>query len=440
MAALAAALAGTLSAPAFAQTGEQIVIVHNTYRTGPFSGSGIPVGDGVRDYFTMLNNRDGGIGGVRIAFEECETAYDTRRSVECWEQGKARGSVIYLPWSTGATLATIPRAHVDRIPIFSMAYGLSAAADGRVFPWVFNPPMTYWDGASVFLRYAAQREGGGLERLRGKTIGLVFLDAPFGREPIPLLEALAREHGFTIRQYPVAPTEMQNQSSLWLGIRRDRPDWILLQGWGAMNPTAVREAGRAGFPLDRLVGIWWAGGEDDARPAGAQGRGYSTINWHQVGTNFPVIQDIIRHVADRGQSLAPREKIGENLYNRGVYQAMLMAEAIRNAQRLSGRRVITGEDMRRGLEALNITAARWAELGAPDFAAPVRVTCEDHNGHFSGFVMQWDGTRWNRVTDWMEPLRDRVRPLIEDAARQYAASNQGWPQRSEACDQRASVQ
>ena len=31
---------------------------------------------------------------------------------------------------------------------------------------------------------------------------------------------------------------MQNQTSLWLDVRRDRPDWIYMQGWGAMNPTA----------------------------------------------------------------------------------------------------------------------------------------------------------------------------------------------------------
>jgi branched-chain amino acid transport system substrate-binding protein len=430
----AGAAAAGAAAPAAAQ--DTIAIVHNTYRTGPFSGSGIPAANGMRDYIMMLNARDGGIGGVRIAFEECETGYDTRRSVECWEQGRAKNSVVYVPWSTGATLATIPRAHIDKIPIFSMAYGLSASADGRVFPWVFNPPLTYWDGASVWMQYIAQREGG-LERLRGKTIGLVLLDAPFGREPIPVLEALARQYGFSLRTYPIPAAEMQNQSATWLAIRRDRVDWVLVQGWGAMNPTAVREAGRSGFPRDRVIGIWWAGGDDDARPAGPDGRGYLALNWHQVGANFPVIQDIVRHVVDRGQSMTERAKVGENLYNRGVYQGMLIAEAIRNAQRITGKRVINGEDMRRGLESLNITAQRWTELGAPDFAAPVRVTCDDHNGHHAAFVMQWDGEKWTRVSDWIQPDRARIRPMLEEAARQYATSNQGWPQRTEGCDVRS---
>jgi branched-chain amino acid transport system substrate-binding protein len=217
------ALAGLMSTSltgAWAQ--EQIYINHNTYRTGAFSGSGIPVADGVRDYLAMLNERDGGINGVKVVFEECETGYDTRKSVECYEQAKSKGTVAYMPWSTGATLAAIPRAHIDKIPILSMGYGLSASAVGENFPWVFIPPLTYWDGASAFIKYVAQKEGG-LDKLKGKTIGLVHLDAPFGKEPIPVLENLAKEHGFTLKLYPVPATEMQNQSSVWLSIRRDRP-------------------------------------------------------------------------------------------------------------------------------------------------------------------------------------------------------------------------
>jgi hypothetical protein len=103
---------------------------------------------------------------------------------------------------------------------------------------------------------------GGFDKLKGKTIGLVHLDAPYGKEPIPLFEALAKDYGFTLKLYPVPGAQMQNQTSLWLDVRRDRPDWIYLQGWGAMNPTALKEASKVGFPMSRLVGVWWAGGED----------------------------------------------------------------------------------------------------------------------------------------------------------------------------------
>ena len=74
---------------------------------------------------------------------------------------------------------------------------------------------------------------------------------------------------------------------------------------------------------------------------------------------------------DKGKSQVEKDKFAENFYNRGVYNSVLVAEAIRNAQKLSGKKVVTGEDVRRGLEALNISEARWKELGLPGFGAPI---------------------------------------------------------------------
>jgi branched-chain amino acid transport system substrate-binding protein len=339
---------------------------------------------------------------------------------------------MYNPWSTGATLAAIPRAHIDKIPILSMAYGLSASASGQTFPWVFNPPVTYWDGASVFVNYVAQKEGG-FDKLKGKTLGLVHLDAPFGKEPIPVLEALAKQHGFSLKLYPVAAQEMQNQSSTWLAIRRDRPDWIYMMGWGAMNPTGIREAARSGFPMDKFVSVWWPG-EDDIRPVGAQAKGFKVLTWHQVGQTYPAMQDIQKLVIDKGLTDTPRDKVGEHIYGKGIYEAVMISEAIRNAQQLTGKKVVTGEDVRRGLETLNITEARWKELGLEGFSAPLKLTCTDHNSDKGLFVLEWDGSKFVKASDVIRPDQDKVQPLVDDAAKSYATQNTGWPTRTEACD------
>ena len=433
---LGVALAATIGAPALvasSQAQEGIYIPLFSYRTGPFAGSGIHIANGMSDYLNLLNERDGGIGGVKLIVEECETGYDTKKGVECYEATKSKKPVINNPYSTGITLQLIPRAAVDKIPVLSMAYGLSASADGNTFPWVFNPPVTYWDGASVFVKYAANKEGG-FDKLKGKKLGLVHLDAPYGKEPIPLLEALAKEYGFELKLYPVPASEMQNQSSLWLNVRRDRPDWIYIQGWGAMNPTAVKEAVKINFPMNRLVGVWWSGGDDDARGGGDGAKGYSSLDFHMVGADFPVMQDIIKLVIDKGKSQTQKSTVGENLYNRGVYNSMLIAEAIRTAQRITGKKQVTGEDVRRGLENLDITAARWKEMGADGFAAPMKVSCGDHNGHHKVFIAEWDGKKWNKASDWIDPIKEKVRPLIEADAKKYAESNTGWPKRTEPCD------
>ena len=416
-----------------AQAENGIFVPLFTYRTGPFSGSGIPVANGLHDYLTMLNERDGGIGGERLIVQECEDGYDTQKGVQCYNSVKDRNPVVITPYSTGITEQLIPKAAVDKIPILSMAYGLSASADGNLFPWIFNPPDTYWDGASAFIRHAAEVEGG-TAKLKGKTIGLIYLDAPYGKEPIPLLQALAKDYGYTLKLYPVEASAMQDQDALWLDVRRDRPDWLYLQGWGAMNPTAVTEAAKNGFKMDHLVGVWWSGGDQDARPAGAGGKGYTTLDINAVGTDFPAIQDILKYVVDKGKSQTPKSQVGENLYNRAVMNAALIAEGIRTAQKLTGKKLIDGADMRRGLESLNISETRWKQLGLPGFAEPIHLSCSDHNGHDNVFLVQWDGTKWTKKSGSIAPIHDKVQPLIDSAAEQYVKANSGWPKRTEACE------
>jgi len=431
---LGAAAAGLIGASALvSQAAAETFIPLFTYRTGPFANSGIPIANGMHDYLMMLNERDGGINGSKIVIEECETGYKNEKGVECYESLKNKKPAVITPYSTGITLALIPKAGVDHIPVLSMAYGLSASAVGKDFPWIFNPPSTYWDGLSIALKYIGGKEGG-LDKLKGKTIGYIFFDGGYGREPLPLLHALAKDYGFNVKEYPVPPADMQNQSGIWLNVRRDRPNYMILWGWGAMNPTAVQEAAKTGFPLDHFIGVWWSGSEDDARPAGPAGKGYLSLNFNQVGPNFKSLQDIQKLVIDKGKSQTQKGKLGENFYNRGVMNAAVIAEAIRNAQKITGKKDITGEEMRRGLESLKITPERWAEIGLPGFAAPIDVTCDDHNGHGSAYVQQWDGTKWVKVSDWITPMKDKVIPLIDQAAADYVQKNAGWPKRTEACD------
>jgi branched-chain amino acid transport system substrate-binding protein len=425
-----ATLVGGAALPAFAQ--DSIYIPLFTYRTGPFAGSGTPIADGMHDYLRMLNERDGGIGGVKLVLEECETGYDTKKGVECYESVKGKNPVIVNPWSTGITLPLIPRASVDKIPILSMAYGLSASARGDIFPWVFNPPATYWDGLSMIVKYIGEKEGG-LDKLKGKKIGFLHLDASFGKEPIPLLQELSKELGFEVALYPVAAQDMQNQSSQWLNARRDRPDYMIMWGWGSMNGGAIKEAVRSGYPIDKFYSVWWPG-EDDARSGGAGAKGFKMLNWHAVGTNFPAIQDIQKHVVDKGLSKAQKDKVGELLYNRGIYNSLLIAEGIATAQKLTGKKAVTGEDVRRGMENIKLDPARLKELGLEGFTDQLVLSCSNHNGHRAAFMQEWDGTKWVKVSNPIEPMTDRVRGQLEAAAKDYAEKNAGWPKRTETCD------
>ena len=227
---------------------------------------------------------------------------------------------------------------------------------------------------------------------------------------------------------------MQNQSSQWLSVRRDRPDYVVLYGWGALNPTAIKEAVRIGYPMDQFLVDLVAGREDDARGAGDGAKGFRELNWHAVGTAFPAIQDILKTVVEKNMSQA---QTGQG--RRGPLQPrhlQLGADRRRHPQRAGADRpkAVTGEDVRRGLEAIDIDAARWKALGLDGFARPIALSCADHNGHRPAFLQEWDGTKWVKVTEPITPMTDRVKPLLDAAARDYAEKNTGWPKRTEACD------
>jgi branched-chain amino acid transport system substrate-binding protein len=384
------------------------------YRTGAYAPSGTPFANGFHDYIAMVNARDGGVNGVKLVTEECETQYDTKQGVECYERLKGKGSSVMNPLSTGITYQLIPKAPVDKIVVHSMGYGMTAAADGRWFPWVFTFPTTYWSQASAVIKYMGQQEGG-LEKLKGKKIVHIFHNSPYGKEANPTLEDLARKYQFELTLLPVDHPG-QEQKSTWLQVRRINPDWIFMSGWGVMNQVAVKEAASIGFKMDRFIGNWWSASDADVIPAGDGAKGYKGATFHAPGTSFKAFQDLTKFVVDKGQSQEPKEKMGEPLYNRGVVNAMFLVEAIRTAQAKFGKKAMSGEEMRWGYEHLNITDKRLEELGLKGFTHPVKVTCEDHEGNGPVLIQQWDGKKWNMVSDWIEPMRDVVRPKLEAAA------------------------
>ena len=423
-AAALAMTAGTMHVST-ASAEDTLYIPSLSYRTGAFAGAGTPIANGFADYFTMLNERDGGIGGAKIVFEECETGYKADKGVECYEATKGNGALAYNPYSTGITLQLIPKAPVDEIPILSMGYGLSAAAIGEKFPWTFNYPASYWSQMSSILQYIDQNGG-----IKGKKIGFIYLDVGYGREPIPLLDKLAPEMGFEWVGFPVAGKDMQNQAATWLNVRKERPDWMVAWSFGAMTPTAVKEAAKIRFPMDKFIGNWWSGAHADLEPVGAPGKGYLAANFSGIGTDFPALQDVLKYVVDAGKSQAAKEDVGKVNYNRGLFNAVIMAEAIRAAQEKTGKAGISGADMRVGLESFVLDEARLKEIGLEGFTAPIVASCADHEGAGAIFLQQWNGSDWERVSDLIPPMTDVVRPLLEAAAESYVKEQADWQTQS----------
>ena len=402
-----------------------LVIPDLSYRTGPYAAGGTPFSDGFQDYFNMLNARDGGIGGEMVRIVECETGYNTEKGVECYESTKGEGALIYQPLSTGITYQLIPKATADGIPLHTMGYGRTSAANGEVFNWVFNYPANYWDAAGVMVNYLLGENGGSLD---GKKIALVYHNSAYGKEPIRTLEALSDLHGFEFTQIAVDHPG-QEQKSQWLQIRRERPDYVLMWGWGVMNQVAVQEAANIGFPMENFIGNWWAGAEHDVTPAGMAANGYKSLNMNRIDANLPVFADIKANVHDAGNAAGDGTNIGSVLYTRGMYAAMLAAEAIAKAQEIHGVADVTPAMVRDGMEALEITEARMEELGMGGVGPAFSVSCQNHGGNGLGIVQQWDASAgvWNALTDYIEPNNDVTVPLIKEDSMAFASENNITP-------------
>ncbi|MDD9708648.1 ABC transporter substrate-binding protein [Seohaeicola sp. SP36] len=390
-----------------------------SYRTGPYAANGIPFADGYQDYFTLMNERDGGIGGERINLVECETAYNTEKGVECYEATKGQGVLVYQPLSTGITYQLIPKATADDIPMHTMGYGRTSAKNGKVFSHIFNYPANYWDGASIAIKHILDLNNGDIS---GKKIALVYHNSAYGKEPIRTLEELAKKHGYELTLLAVDHPG-QEQKSQWLQIRRERPDYVLMWGWGVMNSVAIQEAVNIRYPMENFIGIWWSGSENDVLPAGEGANGYKALTFHNLGSDYPLYADLQKYVKDAGKAAGAGDQMGTVLYNRGLYAAMLAVEAAKTAQGIHGTAQITPAMMRDGMEALEITEEKMAALGLPNFGPTFSVSCENHGGDGFGAVKQWDAAagEWKMITDFFQSDQDVLNPLIEEDSAAYAA-------------------
>ena len=230
-------------------------------------------------------------------------------------------------------------------------------------------------------------------------------------------------HGFNLQLLPVTAPGVE-QKATWLQVRQARPDYVMLWGWGVMNSTALKEAQATGYPREKMYGVWWSGAEPDVKDVGMGAKGYNAVTLqHGTDKNAPVVKEILAKLHDKGQGTGPRDEVGETLYLRGVVSAAMGIEGIRAAQERFGKgKVMTGEQVRWGLENLNLTQAKLDALGFKGvLRAPISTSCADHVGASAARIHTWDGTKWGFTTDWINADEQIIKPMVKSTAAKYAA-------------------
>ncbi|MGF1502757.1 MAG: ABC transporter substrate-binding protein [Paracoccaceae bacterium] len=422
------ALASVLALPnlSVAQSTQYFPIASS--RVGPYSAMGTGYYGAQIDYLNYVN-MNGGVNGVMLTWQECETEYNAVKTVECYQrllENDGQRIVVFDTLGTPGAYAVINRMAEDEVVLAQYGYGRTDAADGTVWPWVFNAAGHYWSQMAVKMRFMAEQEGG-VENMRGKKIVHMHIDSAFGREPLPAMRAIAEEWGVEIVEIAVPPPGLEQQSQ-WLQVRRERPDWVTFWGAGSgMNSTGMTNAARIGFPRDRLIYVTFGAAEEDMYPAGQSATGTYAMANALPGQDYPLVQAIKDQVYGAGEgNLADESRIGSVYWNRGLGAAVMWIEALKNAQEIHDKvgQPVTGAEFRDGYEALEMTAEKLEELGIGGMLAPFALSCEEHAGAGRFSMMQWDGEKFVQVTDWEEPLDPAfIRQLVEDSAAKFAAEN-----------------
>lgn len=394
-----------------------------SYRIGPYAAGGSGFFGGFIDYLQYINAKEGGVNGVKLTWSECETEYVVEKGVECYERLKnglnGAPAAATNPLSVGIAYATLERSAADKLPLITINHGRTDSTDGSVFPYVFPLQLNPYSEVSAIINYIGSQSGG-LDKLKGKKIVTLFHGSPYGKETNPILDLLAKKYGFDLKLIEV-PHPGNEQQSQWLTIRKTKPDWVILRGWGVMNPVALKTAQKTGFPADHIIGNIWSNSEDDAAPAGKAAIGFISITTHPSGTNIPVLQDIEKYVVKEGKgNLEDPKRFGTVYYNLGVENGILNVEAVRVAQEKFGKRPLTGEEVRWGFEHIKLDDKRLQELGASGFVQPLKLSCSDHEGGGAVRFQKWDGSKWNVISDWVQADRSLLRPIIEESSHAYA--------------------
>ncbi|MEZ5849262.1 MAG: ABC transporter substrate-binding protein [Hyphomicrobiaceae bacterium] len=402
---LGVAAAFLLSGGAALAQDKEIVIGAQCDRTGPTQIVGTVLCPAYHHYMNLVNKR-GGVEGYKIKVIEIDHEYKVPPAIEAHERFKKEGAVMTSAFGTPQLIALLKKFDEDKMPVTSPGIGSSAAADGKKYNYVFPIAATYWSQTGGAVKYAKDRLGG---NLKGKKIAYMFFDNPAGREPLPVLEELAKLEGFTMRTFSIPSPGIEMAAQVLDITSRFRPDFIIAHLFGRAPSVAIKELKGKGFPLTKMVGLVWAGAEADIIAAGGFGaaEGYNTLQYAGVGADFKVIKEIKDMLKAEGKT--PGKEFESTVtFNRGVYQGAVHVAAIANAIKAKKGGKITGEDLRKGFESITTL-----DPSLDGLAPPLKMSAADHEG--GGWVQIWTikGGKFVKTTDWFQGYRDVVKAHVE---------------------------
>lgn len=391
-----------LATSAMAQP-KEIVIGDQCDRTGATQIVGTVLCPAEQDYYKLIN-AEGGVDGWTIRGDEIDNSYKVPQGIEAYERQKQMGVVMMTLYGTPQTVALNQRLEQDKMPTTSPGFGISAAADGTRYPYLFPVAATYWSQGAGAVKFAKDQLGGSL---KGKKIAYVYYDNPAGKEPLPIIDALQKTEGFELRTFAVPPPGVEMGAQILDITQRYHPDFIIMHLFGRAPSVAIKGLKGAGYPLSKVLGLVWASAEADILAAGgwSVAEGYHTLQFAGAGDDFAVRQQIKDMYKKEGKA-PPKEMDNTVIYNRGLLQAAVQVQAIKNALKISGGQKPTGPQIKEGLEQIH-------DFTLGGLVPPLQITPTDHEGGGWVQVFQVHDGKFVKETDWFRAYRDVVENTVK---------------------------
>ena len=402
-------LGGAAAALCFAGTAiaqqKEIVVGAQCDRTGPTQIVGVVICPAQADYFALINSK-GGIDGYTLRYDELDNEYKVPPAVEEYERQKQEGAVSMMIYGTPQTQALNQKLQEDKIPGTSPGFGISASADGTRFPYLFPVAATYWSQGAAAIQFIKDKSGGSL---KSKKIAYVYYDNPAGHEPLPILEDLQKTEGFELRSFAVPPPGVEMGAQVLDITQRYRPDFVIDHLFGRSPSVAIKEYKRAGYPLSKVIGLVWASAEADIQAAGGWqvADGYHTLQFAGAGDEYPIRQEIKAMYKAQGKE-PPKTMDDTVIYIRGILNAAIHVEAIRNALKATGGQKPTGTDVKNGFEQIH-------DFTLGGLVPPLKITAADHEGGGWVQIFQVHDGKFVKETDWFRGYPDVVAAAVKKA-------------------------
>jgi branched-chain amino acid transport system substrate-binding protein len=382
---------------------KELVIGDQCDRTGATQIVGTVLCPAMQDYYKLINSQ-GGVDGWTIRGDEIDNQYKVPQGIEAYERQKQMGVVMMTLYGTPQTVALNQRLEQDKMPTTSPGFGISAAADGKRYPYLFPIAATYWSQGAAAVKFAKDKLGGSL---KGKKIAYIYYDNPAGKEPMPIIDSLKKSEGFELRTFAVPPPGVELGAQILDIAQRYRPDFVIAHLFGRSPSVLIKGLKGAGYPLNKVVGLVWASAEADIKAAGgwAVAEGYNTMQFAGAGDDYPVRQQIKAMYKKEGK--APPTTMDDTvIYNRGLLQAAVQVEAIKNALKISGGQKPTGPQVKQGLEQIH-------DFTLGGLVPPLQITPTDHEGGGWVQVFQVHDGKFVKETDWFRAYRDVVENALK---------------------------